>query len=145
MLFWAVWNWLFKALLFKVSAMRRTDFGYGMGIAICKTIQPHLIGYNFVRNALRFLQIKFLLTWELEFFCVIYSCTLILAQLLSKSVVYLVHTFFPEVCPIYGLGIIVGNDGCFCRLGYGESLLMNEFDKMSSLLVSNLYVLSHHF
>lgn len=67
-----------------------------------------------------------------------------LAGLIALLVVYFTDALFFQVSAVNGFCVVVGNVCRFCRAGNRVLLLVNEADKLASLLVGHLDILAHH-
>ena len=64
--------------------------------------------------------------------------------LVSLLVVDFLDPLLARVSAINSLGIIVRDIGDLTRLRYRVLVIVNEFDELTSLLISHLYVLTYH-
>lgn len=64
--------------------------------------------------------------------------------LVPLTVVYLVNSLLSKVRPVDCFSIIVGYIGSFTSASNRVILLMNKSDKLFSLLIGDLHVLSNH-
>ena len=79
-----------------------------------------------------------------------HTCLLLLdsvvvsSGLISLLVVYLLNPLLSSISTIDGLGIVIGNVSSLARSSDGVVMLVDEFDELLSLVVSDLDVLADH-